>query len=591
MPTPADLGSARSLFSLLTRLVGLLGTERRLALRLALANAGLAVVMLAEPVLFGRVIDALSAGEAAALWIAMWAGLGIAGAAAAVWIAYHADRLAHRRRLAALSDFFGHALALPLDFHAASHSGRLLRTMLAGADNLFGFWLSVLREHLAALLGLIALLPVASALDGRVAALLAVLAVIYTLAHVLVIRKTNAAQKAVERYHTEVAGRASDVVANVAVVQSFNRAQEELSAMRGLMAELIGAQTPVLRWWALLTVLTRTAATLTMVAVLALGAALHARGEITVGEIVSLVGLAGLLIGRLEQITGFAARLFFQLRPILDYLAVMDEPRGPPERTDASPLVISEGRVAFQAVSYAYPDSAEGAGVADLDFTAEPGQTIALVGATGSGKSTTLALLYRARDPSHGRVVIDGMDIRAATLASLRSQIAVVFQEAALFSRTIGENIAIGRPEASQAEIEAAARMAEAHDFILNKPLGYDTSVAERGANLSGGERQRIAMARAFLKNAPILILDEATAALDVATEARVQAALDRLRARRTTFIIAHRLSTVRNADQILVLDKGRIIERGDFNGLIAQGGAFARLAAAGGLVAARPAD
>ncbi|HEX6614432.1 MAG TPA: ATP-binding cassette domain-containing protein, partial [Rhodanobacteraceae bacterium] len=201
---------------------------------------------------------------------------------------------------------------------------------------------------------------------------------------------------------------------------------------------------------------------------------------------------------------------------------------------------------------------------------------------TGAGKTTAMGLLYRANDPEGGRITIDGYDIREVNLDSLRRNIAVVFQESGLLHRTIEENLKIGNPEADAAALEAAARAAEAHEFIAEKPEAYATHVSERGSSLSGGERQRLAIARAMLKDAPILILDEATSALDNATERRIQRAFDALSRDRTTFIIAHRLSTVRNADLILVLDHGRLVERGRFDELIARGGLFAQLASQG---------
>jgi ATP-binding cassette, subfamily B, beta-glucan exporter len=239
--------------------------------------------------------------------------------------------------------------------------------------------------------------------------------------------------------------------------------------------------------------------------------------------------------------------------------------------------------VVYDNVSFRYGPGSQG--VFDLNFEAKPGTTVALVGPTGSGKTTTLALLQRLRGTDSGRILIDGNDIASVTLQSLRHQIAVVFQDAGLFNRSIGENIRVGRPSATDAEVERAARLALAHDFITAKPGGYGFLIGERGASLSGGERQRIAIARAILKDAPILILDEATSALDADTEARIKAALDTLREGRTTFIIAHRLSTVANADEILVLDQGRIIERGTFQSLNAQNGLFANMVAQGGFV------
>jgi ATP-binding cassette subfamily B protein len=219
--------------------------------------------------------------------------------------------------------------------------------------------------------------------------------------------------------------------------------------------------------------------------------------------------------------------------------------------------------------------------VHELSFAVAAGQTVALVGHTGAGKSTAMGLLQRLRDPDTGAIRLDGVDLRELALDSLRANIGVVFQDSLLFCRTIAENLRVGRPEASEAELLAAARLAEAHDFILRQPHGYNTLIGERGATLSGGERQRLAIARALLKDPPILILDEATSALDSTTEARVQQALRNAMRGRTTFIIAHRLSTVREADVILVFERGRIVEQGSFAGLLAEQGAFAKLVAA----------
>jgi ATP-binding cassette subfamily B protein len=203
---------------------------------------------------------------------------------------------------------------------------------------------------------------------------------------------------------------------------------------------------------------------------------------------------------------------------------------------------------------------------------------VALVGSTGAGKSTAMALLHRLWDPQQGSVTIDGIDIRDVTLTSLRRNIGVVFQESTLFYRTIADNLRVGKPDATDEEMIEAAKLAQAHDFIMSHPDGYKTVVGERGRTLSGGERQRIGIARALLKNPPILILDEATSALDSVTEAKVQDALSQLMRGRTTFVIAHRLSTIRHADIVLVMDQGRIVEQGSYRDLLGRGGAFAKL-------------
>jgi ATP-binding cassette subfamily B protein len=217
--------------------------------------------------------------------------------------------------------------------------------------------------------------------------------------------------------------------------------------------------------------------------------------------------------------------------------------------------------------------------VADLNFTALPGETVALVGATGAGKSTALLLLHRAFDPQSGSIKLDGMDIRALTLSGLRHNIGVVFQEALLFNRSIAENLQVGKPDATVEEMREACRRAQVLDMIEGNPQDFEAPVGERGRLLSGGERQRLSIARALLKDPPILILDEATSALDALTESRVQAALIEVMKGRTTFVIAHRLATVRNATKILVFSGGRIIEQGSFDELVAFGGHFAELA------------
>jgi ATP-binding cassette subfamily B protein len=290
------------------------------------------------------------------------------------------------------------------------------------------------------------------------------------------------------------------------------------------------------------------------------------------------MGLATQLIGRMDQAISFINRLFFHAPRLAEFFAVLDTPSALVEKPAAIVLSRVQGRVEFERVSLSY--GGDRPAVHELSFAVEPGQTVALVGHTGAGKSTAVALLQRLRDPDTGTIRIDGIDIRDVTLDSLRANIGVVFQESMLFYRSIADNLRVGRPEASEAELLAAARLAEAHDFILRQPEGYNTLVGERGATLSGGERQRLAIARALLKNPPILILDEATSALDAATEARIQQALKNVMRDRTTFVIAHRLSTVREADLILVFEAGRIVERGSYRELLARGGIFAHLVA-----------
>ena len=575
-----------SMFQVYRRVIGLLAPERTLTIMLVIANLILAGIMLIEPYLFGRVIDALVASRHGDAWfyIGSWAGFGLCGIVAGVAVSLQADRLAHRRRLAALAQFFEHAVALPLAFHGEHHTGRLLRIMHTGGSSLFNLWLGFLREHLATLLSIVVMLPVALSINWKLAVLMIALMASFAVFNALAMHRTGEAQSRVETLHQEMAERTGDVLSNAMVVQSFTRHEAEVRDVHELTQRVLAAQYPVLRGWAWLSVATRSASTLTVVAIFLLGAALHGSGEVTVGAIVTFSGFAMTLISRLEQFASFISTLFFQTPSLKEFFAILDTPSALTEKpgTPALPRVV--GEVAFENVSFGYSEAHPA--LSGLSFRAPAGSTIALVGPTGAGKTTALSLLYRAYDPTAGRITVDGIDIRTVSLQSLRSQIAVVFQDPGLLYRSIADNIRLGNPNATQEQIENTARAAEAHDFIVVKPEGYATLVAERGRSLSGGERQRLAIARAMLKDAPIQILDEATSALDNATEARIQRALKALTTGRTTFVIAHRLTTVREADQILVMKDGRLVEQGTFDELVKQGGLFAELNAQGTFVA-----
>jgi ATP-binding cassette subfamily B protein len=494
-------------------------------------------------------------------------------------VALFADRLAHQRRQAVLTGFFEHVLQLPLSFHSATHSGRVMKVMLAGTDTLWGLWLGFFREDLAALAAITVLLPMSLYLNWRLGLVLIGLCLIFVVLTVTVLRKTEALQKSVERYYSDLAERASDTLGNVALVQSYTRVEAEILGLRQVVDRLLGAQMPVLSWWAVVTTLTKASTTLTMLTILVVGIALFTQGQTTVGGIVMFMSFAGMLIQRLDQAARFVNRVFLDMPRLEEFFRVLDIASGVQDRKGAVSLRKVKGLVAFEDVTFSYGGGRPA--VEGLSFTAKPDETIALVGATGAGKSTALALLYRVYDPQSGKVTIDGRDIRDVKLASLRRNVGVIFQEPLLFNRPIADNLRVGNPDATNEDIRDACRRAQALDFIERNEQGLDAMVGERGRMLSGGERQRLSIARALLKNPPILILDEATSALDAATEAKVNAALNEVMRGRTSFVIAHRLATVRNADRILVFDQGRIVESGTFDELVRKGGVFAELAKA----------
>jgi ATP-binding cassette, subfamily B, beta-glucan exporter len=574
-------------FRVYGRVIGLLRAERALAITLALANVAVAALQFYEPVLFGKVVDLLSNARGRsneALWhdavqlLILWAAVGLGGIVSNIIVSLQADRMAHRRRLGAMALYFEHVLALPFAFHTAQHSGRLLKIMLTGVDHLFGIWLSFFRENLATFVALFIMLPLSLLMNWRMGALLIVLILFFAVANAWVVSKTDKLQGQVEEFHSQLAGRAGDALGNIHLIQSFVRLGAEAGEIRHIIRETLAAQFPVLNWWALLSVLTRAASTITVILIFVLGTWLYTQGQASVGEIVSFMGFATMLIGRMDQASGFVSRVFFQMPALADFFRVLDHRTSVPDKPDARDIGRAKGDVDFEDVNFSYDGKRPS--LAHFTLHVPAGTTVAFVGPTGAGKSTALSLLHRMWDPQSGVIRIDGIDHRNIKLESLRRNIGVVFQDSTMFYRSIGDNLRIGKPDATQAEIEEAANLAEAHDFIMRQPQGYETLVGERGTTLSGGERQRLAIARALLKNPPILILDEATSALDAVTEARIQKALKLLMQGRTTFIIAHRLSTIRDADQVVVLEHGRIAEQGRYAELIERGGVFSSLVA-----------
>jgi glucan exporter ATP-binding protein len=577
-----------NIFRLYGRVLALLGPERRLAWSLAVANLALASAQFADPVLLGRIVDTLTNAQAShrpPAWsqlgtlLAAWGGFGLFSIICGTLIALYADRLSHRRRQIVLTGYFEHVLQLPLTYHGNTHSGRLMKVMLQGTDALWGLWLGFFRDHLASFVSLLVLLPISLFINWRLASLLIVLCIVFAGLTSLIVRKTQTLQSSVERHYSDLAERASDTLGNIALVQSFSRLDQEVAEFRQVVERLLAAQMPVLSWWALAVVLTRTATTLTVLSIIIVGTLLHIQGKATIGEMVTFMNFSGLIIIRLEQSVGFINRVVSDAPRLREFFQVWDTVpaiRDLPDAVDPGRL---KGFVEFKNVSFSY--DGERMAAVDLNFKAMPGETIALVGTTGAGKSTAIALLHRAFDPQSGTIEIDGVDIRRFQLTALRRNIGVVFQEALLFNRSIADNLRVGKSDATEAEMREAARRAQALDFIDRKFKGFSDLVGERGRSLSGGERQRLSIARALLKDPPILILDEATSALDADTETKVMRALDEVMKDRTTFVIAHRLSTVRKASCILVFDAGRIIEAGTFDELVAAGGRFAALARA----------
>jgi len=551
---------------------------------IVVANVLLAVAAVLEPILFGHIIDAISRRAHELKPLATWVCFAILTTVFYVLVARSADRLAHKCRAAVLAESYEHFVAMPISWHNKRGASNVFQTIVRACESLFHIWLEFMRSHLATFVALGLLIPTAMLTNPLLGTILIALGIAYWWIGRAVMERTKDGQVAVEKHYHNVFSHLSDTITNVSVLHSFNRVETEANNLRRFINDLLDAQFPVLDWWAVASVLNRLAATISMTAILLIGADLVGHGELSVGNVVTFVGFATIMVGRLDQVRAFATQTFEASSKLEEFHALQGEAKAARIADRAPPIPHVRGRVEFRDVWFRFDGGS--CGVSDISFVAEPGQTVAIVGPTGAGKTTLINLLQRIYDPQEGTILIDGIDISTVSKTSIREQVAVVLQDAGLLNRSIASNIKLGREHASMDDIRMAAAAAAADEFIRRRPDGYDALVGDKGSRLSGGERQRIAIARAILKSAPILLLDEATSALDVETEAMVKDAIDYVARDRTTFVIAHRLSTVRGADLVIVMNDGRIVEAGSYQSLQRASGHFSRLLEASGIAA-----
>jgi ABC-type multidrug transport system fused ATPase/permease subunit len=473
------------------------------------------------------------------------------------------------------SDLFAHVQRLSFTFHDERQTGALMSQINLQAASV-GNIVMVVPPIIEAMLTLTGMMVIALLIDWEVALLaLAVVPLLYWSFGLYGSRIVPRLQK-VQQLEWRSLSIVHESMAMLRVIVSFGREEYEHKRFREQGRTAVDERVKLTVGQSMYTLFVQTATAAGTSVVLGVGAWHVMQGKIAIGELIVLMTYIASVYQPLEQISttvGMIHEELVQFNASLDLLDMEPEVK---EKADAIDLGRARGGVAARNVDFAYKGRNET--LSDVSFEARPGERVAIVGHTGAGKSTLMSLLVRFYDPAGGGIEIDGVDLRDLKLASLREQISLVLQEPLLFSGTIEENIRYGRLEASDEEVFAAARAANCHDFIEGLPDGYQTELGERGAQLSGGERQRICVARAFLKDAPVLILDEPTSSIDSRTEGVILDALDELMEGRTSFMIAHRLSTVRHADQILVLQGGRIVERGHHEDLVGRGGVYSEL-------------
>jgi ATP-binding cassette subfamily B protein len=488
---------------------------------------------------------------------------------------YLGSKLEQNMVLDLRSDLFAHVQRLSLTFHDERQTGALMsqiNTQAASVGNI----VMVVPPIAEALLTLVGMLVIATLIDWQLALLsLLVIPCLYW-SFGLYGRRIVPRLQRVQNLEWRSLSIVHESMSMLRVIVTFGREDYEHRRFREQGQTAVDERVKLTVSQSLYTlgVQTTTAAGISLV--LGLGAWHVIEGKISLGELIVLMTYIGSVYQPLEQLSMTVGTVHDQLVQFNASLALLDTEPEVTEKPDAVSLGRAEGRITAQGVNFTYPGRK--ATLSDISFHARPGERVAIVGHTGAGKSTLMSLLIRFYDPKAGRIEMDGVDLRDLKLSSLRDQISVVLQEPLLFSGTIADNIRYGKLDATEEEVVDAARAANAHDFISDLPNGYATVIGERGAQISGGERQRVCVARAFLKDAPILILDEPTSSIDSKTERVILDALDDLMVGRTSFMIAHRLSTVRDVDQVLVLDRGRIAERGTHAELVGRGGVYEQL-------------
>lgn len=548
---------------------------RLVVIALAVLLATLADVL--TPLYSGRLVDAVASGAASNV-IAWNAALTafvmlVALALGAIVMRYITFQLVIDLTLKMMSDIAADAFyrvqRFSTDWHANAFAGSTVRKVTRGMwalDLLNDTLLIALFPSLVMLVGSTLLLGWYWPMMGVIVATGSLIYIALTVA--LSLAYVAPAASLANRWDTRLGGALADAVSCNAVVKAFGAELRE----DGRLATVVDKwRDRTRRTWRRGTINgTVQGATLLVLRIAVIGFALllWSRGEASAGDIAFVLTSFFVLQGYLRDVGMHVRNLQRSVNDMEELVDIQGQKLGIEDRPGAAPIAIGEGRIEFSNVTFHYGNHLAPL-YKDFSVTIEAGERVGLVGHSGSGKTTFVKLIQRLYDVSGGRILIDGQDIAAVSQSSLRQQIAIVQQEPILFHRSLAENIAYARPEATQAEIERAARLASAHDFIARLPKGYGTLVGERGVKLSGGERQRVAIARAFLADAPILILDEATSSLDSESEVLIQKAMERLMVGRTTLVIAHRLSTVRALDRLLVFDRGKIVEEGDHQALI----------------------
>jgi ATP-binding cassette, subfamily B, bacterial len=585
-----------------TRFRGIVGGYLREAkgsvLLAALSMLGLTLTELAKPWPLKVIIDNILLGKPLPPYFSFAGGLFGSGEALALAVfslaifliallvagfaylqVYITSRIGNELVYTLRRSLFSHMQRLSLTFHNRTRSSELMTKIVSDTNTLKDVFAEAALVFTSQALTFVGMFAIMFFLNWKLALVVLVTVPMFAGTIFYCYRRAKTSSRAQRKKEEEIATRISEVMTTVPLVQAFGRERYEEERFEAESAEHLQETIRNARIEAVMTRAVTVIGALGTTAVVFYGAMQVLAGSLTPGDLLIFTAYTQSMFKPVRNLAKLSTRFSKASIGAERISGILEIEPGIQDKPDAIEVPTLRGAVSFENVSFDYADDTEADGVLrDVSFTANPGQRVALVGASGAGKSTLISLILRLYEPREGAVFVDGIDIRDYKRRSLRRQIGIVLQDSVLFGATVRENIAYGRLDATQEEIEAAAKAANAHEFITRLDSGYDTVIGERGDTLSGGQRQRIAIARAVIRNAPVLILDEPMTGLDAESEARVQKALDRLMAGRTSFLITHDLHAVSGADLVLLLEDGRIVEQGSHAELISRSLRYRRL-------------
>ena len=541
----------------------------------------LSLLTLLTPLITGWAIDEMQAGTEARIDYVVWLAVAIFALdflqnVVSNWSGYIGDMVSARMYRLLSREYYQHLLHLPQSYFDNEQSGKIINRLNRSISQISNFMQMFSNTFLQFIFTTVFSLIVVAIISWRVAALLALLYPVYIFLTVRSSPKWQAYQKQKNERYDIASGRFAEVISQMKVVKNYTQQRRELEVFSQQFDQAVDVTRPQSRHWHIRDFQRRAALNIIFFGVFVMIFVQGAQGAISPGQAVALVLYAMQIRIPIFTISYLVESTQRMLSDTKDYFEILDIPQATVDESGKPTLSVRRGKVEFADVTFGYDDDAPV--LRDISFTLKAGSKTALVGASGEGKTTIASLLLRLYSPQAGRILIDNTDIAEVQGESLQQHIATVFQEPALFSGTIRENIAYANPDATDEQVIAAAKAANADGFIRELEQGYDSEIGERGLKLSGGQKQRLAIARAVLKDAPILLLDEATSSLDSKSEAFVQEALERLMSQRTTLIIAHRLSTIQGVDTIITLKHGTIDEIGSPKALARSGGLYQTL-------------